>query len=143
MKQDLIAKQRAARLAKEAEEKRQRIRKALDSGSAKDFWDLVDASAGADACHPWTGYVTTTWTSYPVGKFILDGIETPLVHRIAVFLTYGREVPRGKDVAPLCENHLCCNVRHLMVLPSSKLGGPRAANAVMVEEFFCDAAAAA
>lgn len=135
-----IAKQRAARLEKEAAEKA--ARRALDSGSAQDFWDLVDTSGGIDACHKWTGYVSDTWTSYPVGKFKIEGCDTSLAHRVAVFLTYG-SLPEKMDIAPLCEDHLCCNVRHLMVLPSSKTGGPRLSRAVTVEEFFCEGTARA
>lgn len=145
MNTELMAKQRAARLARDtdlAEAKRQQD--ALCGGGAQAFWDCVDTSGGMDACHPWRGSINTTWTTYAVGKFELEGYDdTPLVHRIACFLTFGRPVPKGLDVAPLCDNHLCCNTRHMIILPSSKVGGPRHAMAVPAAEFFCTAVAAA
>ena len=61
--QELMHRQRAARLAKEAEDKeRKRKEAALHGGSAKDFWDLVDTSGGMDSCHPWKGEIDHTWT---------------------------------------------------------------------------------
>lgn len=135
-----IARQRAARLARDAalptkqQRKTQRI---LRGGRAQEFWDLVDTSGGADACHRWKGAIDTTWATYIVGKFQLAGLATTLAHRIACFLTFGKEVPRDYDIIPDCEEHLCCNVRHLLVARhgiSNKM-----ASAERVEKFFCPA----
>jgi hypothetical protein len=120
-----IAAQRALRLEKEEQEKQA----ALYSGSAQEFWDLVDSSDGADSCHMWRGRTDPTWTTYTVGKFELEGCTSTLTHRIAVLLTFGR-LPE-EDITPICDERLCCNVKHLAV----KCAGN---NLVPVQEFFCE-----
>lgn len=130
---------RALRLAKEAQEAEQRAREAaLMGGSAQDFWDNVNTSAGTGECHPWTGYLNDTWTTYQVGEFELEGCNTTLVHRIVCFLTFGKEPTADIDIVPLCDNHICCNVKHLAVKPHNSAG---LKHAVPAEEFFahCDA----
>lgn len=139
--QELMYRQRAARLAKEESARKEKARlDALVGGGAKEFWDLVDTSGGIDACHPWTGHINTTWTeSYDVGEFELAGFESNLAHRIACFLVFGIAPPRDHDVIPICDNRICCNVRHLAIKPHGT--SPEAA--VPVADFFCVAARAA
>lgn len=138
----LLAKQRAARLAKEAQEK---VRRA-HAVSAPNFWDNIDTSAGPDACHPWQG---ATRFNHPEGmtryeEAIFEGYEgsdTRYAQRILMFAIYGKAVPRDMDVSPICEDHLCCNVRHLAIIKHGGRGPARDCTAVPAEEYFrCEAA---
>jgi hypothetical protein len=115
---DKTRRLRAARLAKE-ELERQRLRhQTIQTGSVADFWSLVDTYDPAPAaCHKWLGFVNRSWADYEFGEFKLaeGDCVTTLVHRIAIYIAFGREVARQHDVVPTCGNRLCCNVLHLRV----------------------------
>jgi hypothetical protein len=72
-----------------------------------EFWRQVDASAGPDACWPWTGYAEKgygrcQWAGRMVGA-----------HELAVSFTTGAARPEGFDTCHSCDNPLCCNPAHL------------------------------
>jgi len=73
----------------------------------KSFDDLVDCSAGSEACWPWTkardraGY----------GRLRYDG-RMVSAHRRAYELGIG-PIPVGLDVCHTCDNPPCCNPAHL------------------------------
>lgn len=114
-------------------------------GWAGAFWDCVDTSGGADACHPWTGakkwnHPETREVRYeePVFQHRELIIDTRIATRVLMFAVYGKEVPADMDVRPLCENHLCCNMRHMAITPHGGSNAERRmALAVPAEEFFC------
>lgn len=114
------------------------------SGPARaTFWDNIDTSGGVDACHWWTGgrkwnHPDANRERYEDGNWREPGCRTHIARRVLMFKTYGRELPEDKDVSPLCDEHLCCNVRHMVITPH---GGPkeeRLRHAIPVEEYFCD-----
>ncbi len=76
------------------------------------FWRNVDRSAGLDGCWPWTGGRLTTegW-----GRFRHDG-RTTLAHRFAYAEWHG-PIPAGLQVRQTCDDRLCCNPRHLRLIP--------------------------
>jgi HNH endonuclease len=72
------------------------------------FWELVDQSAGLDACWPWMG--TRNPSGY--GKLRLQGSHhDSLAHRYAYELTYGAA---PEFVLHRCDNPPCCNPAHLV-----------------------------
>lgn len=100
------------------------------SGNAKTFWSNVDAGADGKWC--WTGVVnnnhnTVDCESYDYGEFELTTdessnlakpkrrIKTKMAHRVAVYLSYGVEVPAGFDVFPKNGDHLDLNPLNLWV----------------------------
>lgn len=107
------------------------------------FWDNVDTSGGVDACHWWTGerkwnHQSADVERYEDGHWSERGCKSRIARRVLMFKTYGREVPEDLDVSPLCDEHLCCNVKHMVITPH---GGPkdgRLAHAIPAEEYFCD-----
>lgn len=74
------------------------------------FWDQVDRSAGADACHPWTGYVNEDG----YGAFFYDGRMIG-AHELALTFTTGeRRLPELDTChSRACTTRRCCNSRHL------------------------------
>src|SRR4051812_8754805 len=70
----------------------------------------IDASAGADACHPWQGKVDKDG----YGRFHLRGGYVQ-AHRMALQLALGRQLSPGEDTrhSNSCTTRLCCNQRHL------------------------------
>lgn len=130
---------RALRLVKEAADAEEKRRHAHRK-SAEGFWDNIDTSGGPDACHPWTG--ETKWNHPPgdarfeQGVFYYEGCESFIATRVLCFATYGIEVPRHLDIMPLCGDHLCSNVRHMLVTPHGGSGDCRLERAVTVEEYF-------
>lgn len=136
-----IATQRAARLARDAEIAAHKVIE-HHRQSAPMFWDNIDSSGGLDACHLWTG--AAKWNHPPdavarfeQGCFSYEGCETWIATRVLCFALYGREPPRDMDIMPICGDHLCCNVRHLAIVPHGGVGSKRINKAVPVEEFFC------
>ena len=132
-----MAEQRRLRLEAGIPDREDKIRRPQRSGTVQAFWDLVNTSGGADACHPWTGSTNTNHNGkecekYEYGYFECEGVETALAHRIVCALTFGREVPRDYEVSPICGDHLCCNVRHFAIRQQSAPHGSE----VPVDEFF-------
>jgi hypothetical protein len=72
----------------------------------KSFDDLVDSSAGPEACWPWRGRRSPG--GYGRGSFG----TTTYAHRRAYELAVG-PVPAGLDVCHACDNPPCCNPAHL------------------------------
>lgn len=142
----LMAKQRAARLARDAAAEALKRERRTHEENAPSFFDNIDTSGGLDACHEWTGcrkwnHSEAGATSYEHGFFDYEGCVSRISTRVLCFATFGREPPRGLDITPLCGNHLCMNLRHLCVTPHG--GGDRLSRATPVEEFFrCEAVAA-
>lgn len=80
------------------------------------FWKLVDASGGAEACWPWTGYVQKNG----YGRFTpVDGVRG-LAHRYAIEYSTGATIPEGMEAAHSCHNRRCCNPAHLRVATRSE-----------------------
>lgn len=152
----LMQKQREARLARDAQ-RSQRINDLrtqrtvvpllpIGRQNAERFWDNIDTSGGPDACHPWTGVahynhdLESGWERFLQGHFHHQAITTRISTRVLIFMTYGKELPRTLDVSPLCGEHLCHNLRHLVI---TKHGGgnieKKLSEGVPVGEFFCAA----
>jgi hypothetical protein len=72
------------------------------------FWFHVDASGGADACHPWTA----SRNNKGYGYFRI-GPRTWLAHRWLVGHLRGRPLDRDEVARHSCDNPPCCNPRHL------------------------------
>ncbi|MEZ0212458.1 MAG: hypothetical protein ACAH27_05840 [Xanthobacteraceae bacterium] len=95
----------------------------LSEGPARVFWKNVKRQP--NGCWLWAGRVNTNhngthFKGYAYGEFTLTDsryipiIKTRMAHRIALFLTYGIEVPTTHDVFPMvCGDHLCVNPEHL------------------------------
>jgi hypothetical protein len=135
----MMSRQRDARLAEEARK--------VHLKSAAGFWDNIDTSGGPDACHNWTGETKRNHSEceaaashYIHGVFEYEGCESWLSHRVLLFARYGKQPPEDLDVVPLCGNHLCHNLRHLVIAPHGGRGDARMNKAVPVQEFFCEAA---
>jgi len=113
----------------------------------REFFDLIDTSAGPDECHPWKGARKFNHPAGHIARFEQAIFKSTLFNtaqatRILCLLTYGREVPAGKDVTPLCEDHLCCNVRHFVITPEGCPSlGLKLNKGQPAEEFFCEAKA--
>jgi len=137
-----MERQRAARLARDAHLAQEAARKAHRE-SAAGFWDNVDTSAGLDACHPWQG--ERSWNHpdpgcvrYERGVFRgYDGADSYFATRVACFARFGKPVPKGMDVTPICGDHLCMNVRHFAIVAHGGNGDKRINRAIPAAEFFC------
>ena len=119
-----MAALREARHAAGIPDKVEKVRRPARSGTVQAFWDLVDTSGGADACHPWTGPTNTNHNGkdcekYDYGYFECEGVESALAHRVVCALTFGRDLPRDYEVSPICDDHLCCNVKHYSIRQQS------------------------
>ena len=72
------------------------------------FWFLVDRSAGADACWPFTGYINEDG----YGEYFVDG-QMVGAHEVALtFTTDERRLPE-LDTCHSCNTRPCCNPRHI------------------------------
>lgn len=132
-----ICRQKAARMA--AKEAAESLRKQRHD-SAPMFFDNIDTSGGRDTCHRWTGEtIMTSYTEpsgYEHGVFEYEGCSSKIATRVLCYALFGREVPRDRDVTPICGDHMCMNVRHLCVSP--KGGTDKLRQAVPVEEFYSE-----
>jgi hypothetical protein len=109
-------------------------------GTAQQFWDLIDTSAGIDECHQWLGesqynHPPDHDSRYLEGRFALAGHTSRQAVRIAVFLCYGIELTFDIDVHPLCDNHLCCNIKHFCLAKHGGRGRARDATMITIEEY--------
>ena len=68
------------------------------------FWARVDATAGFDACWPWTG------ARKPNGYGVFERMGA---HRFALELRLGRPIGPGLQACHTCDNPPCCNPTHL------------------------------
>jgi hypothetical protein len=75
------------------------------------FWQLVDTSAGPDACWPWHGDWRFRGTS-DYGETTWHGRRAP-AHVVAWMLSNGREVPPRWVVDHMCSCKWCVNPAHL------------------------------
>lgn len=73
--------------------------------SVEEFWAKVDASAGPDACWPWTGGVNS-------GGYGNSG-RRQMSHREAYRMAVGPIGP-GVVIRHTCDNPPCCNPAHLL-----------------------------
>ena len=82
------------------------------------FSRKVDASAGPEACWPWTGGLTTKG----YGQFRIDR-KVVKAHRYAVCVELKvtpEQLSRANvDIHHECENKLCCNPDHLLMIDSN------------------------
>lgn len=109
--------------------------------AAKEFWDQVDTSEGAAACHSWVGerqwnHPEDNVERYQRGAFSFPGLRTRIATRVLCYLTFGREVPEHLDITPLCGNHLCCNVEHIAITPHGPPLEGKLKCAIPVQQFF-------
>lgn len=74
------------------------------------FWTLVDRSAGAGHCWPWTG--PTSSDGYGL---ISVGGHVERAHRLA-WLLAGHDLPNHTTLDHVCTTHRCCNPWHLTPL---------------------------
>lgn len=117
--------------------------------ATKQFWDLIDASGGPAACHPWTGKMDWNHPEergaerYQRGSFFFPGLKTRIVSRILCYLTYGREVPDHLDTTPTCGDHACCNMEHIVITPHGLARDNKMVRAVPAAQFFCEFRSAA
>lgn len=120
--------QRAARLARPPEPsepvKESRPAHVYNSAThAGDIFALIDDSAGPNACHPWTGDVTSTWPA--ANKEAYDApraFDCHGTHRIAqrIILAEFYNVGVLSDRAHVhqeCGNRVCCNLSHQLIGP--------------------------
>lgn len=79
-----------------------------------DFWDMVDKSAGDDACWPYTGPIAKD--GYGKKAYRIDNkIKYYMAHRLALIFHTG-ECPDGLlslHKPTICHNKKCCNPSHL------------------------------
>lgn len=75
------------------------------------FHGSVDATAGPDGCHPWTGR-TNPVSGY--GQFSADGRQWG-AHRWILGIALCRPLVRGEEARHACDNPPCVNVAHLRV----------------------------
>ena len=74
--------------------------------------EKIDRSGGPDACWPWTA---ATVMGYGVIGEGPGSRKLLYAHRVAWEQAHGRPVPKGKMVLHRCDNHPCCNDRHLFL----------------------------
>lgn len=101
----------------------------MREGTEKTFWKNVQKLPSTHGeCWIWTGnknnnHNTVECEGYDYGEFTLTdhawrpikGI-TRMAHRLALYLTFGRQVPDDLYVFPeVCGNRLCMNPAHLWV----------------------------
>lgn len=71
------------------------------------FWSQVDASAGPDACWPWTGYSEKGYgRTHFMGRMVG-------AHELAVSFTTGERRAEHLETCHSCNNPPCCNPAHL------------------------------
>lgn len=73
------------------------------------FWSKIDRSAGANGCWLWMA-----GTSCGYGTFRFEGKRTA-PHRLVWLLLIG-EIPVEKKLIHECQNHLCCNPKHMILV---------------------------
>lgn len=78
-------------------------------GTEAQFWRHIDKRSDTEWI--WTGrtnnnHNTADTKNYDYGVFALEGCDSELVHRIMIYLTYGRELTRSFDVFAYDGNRL-------------------------------------
>lgn len=81
-----------------------------DVSDADRFFARVDASGGADACHPWTASTDT----HGYGHFHAEG-RLMIANRWLMEHLLGRRLTRDEHVLHHCDNPPCCNPGHLYI----------------------------
>ena len=84
-------------------------------------------------CHIWTGPDSGTGRGGGYGRCSIDG-QTVAVH-LVIFTHFFGYKPSKKQVDHLCNNRLCCNPDHLVLvthLKNQRLRAKRARNAKLV-----------
>lgn len=91
--------------------KKERIGEFWGERREPSFWDRIE-KRGEDDCWEWTGpRKERTSRQMPYGYLGWKGkITSP--HRVAYELTNGL-IPKGAFVLHRCDNHICCNPKHL------------------------------
>jgi hypothetical protein len=133
--------ERAAARKVKAEERRRR--QTLQGIDPEHFWSFVDTTGGPHDCHLWQGDTRQSHpgreNDYDIGVYRSGKRHEP-AHRLAVRLALNLEyIESTIDIAPTCDNHLCCNLDHLVVRPHATKN--RVQQSVPVHQFFCEAAA--
>lgn len=78
------------------------------------FWMAVDATAGPDACWPWTGSRNLNRGGYGfLTVWENNRHQVVLAHRLSWELANGRPVPDGLFILHSCDNPPCVNPAHL------------------------------
>lgn len=116
---ELMAQQRAARLAAPPVKVTEPLQYNISKGNESDFWENVIQHS--ESHWEWTGAKTTNHNTredierYEYGHFHLEKCKSKLVHRVVLFITFGREVPDEYDVAHLDNNHLNISPENLII----------------------------
>lgn len=74
----------------------------------------IDASGGADACHPWTGSVHTKKGMVSPTPIVSLRKSNYNPRKVVYEVTRDVDLPFGQRVSDNCGNTICCNPSHLV-----------------------------